>query len=73
MLHNTNGGSSDTELKLLAVTPTRVPSAVAAVTTVTRWRSCPAHAGMRVDPEQVLCDVSLNRFSCSLYHRRIGF
>ncbi|EPL13160.1 hypothetical protein CF150_05990 [Pseudomonas sp. CF150] len=35
MLHSTSGGSRDTELKLLAVTPTLRPETVAAVTTVT--------------------------------------
>ncbi|MNE32712.1 hypothetical protein D3C80_1263360 [compost metagenome] len=35
MLQRINGGSRDTELKLLAVTPTLRPLTVAAVTTVT--------------------------------------
>ena len=40
-LHSTNGGVSDTELNELAVSPTKVPSAVRAVTTVTPVANIP--------------------------------
>ncbi|MNH13884.1 hypothetical protein D3C79_734670 [compost metagenome] len=42
MLHKINAGSSDTELKLLAVTPTVRPSGAAAVTTVTPVAKLPS-------------------------------
>ena len=52
-LHSTSGGVSDTELKELAVSPTRVPSAARAVTTVTpvaseKIRALVARAGCDV-------------------------
>ena len=45
MLHSTSGGSRDTELKLLAVTPTLRPLASAAVTTVTPVAKLPRARG----------------------------
>lgn len=43
-LHNTIGGSSDTELKLFAVKPTGVPSAARVVITVTPVAKLPSAA-----------------------------
>src|SRR3990167_7450499 len=42
MLHSTSMGSSDTELKLLAVMPTRLPAASRAVMTVTPVANWPS-------------------------------
>ncbi|MCY1512859.1 hypothetical protein D9M68_473350 [compost metagenome] len=42
MLQRISGGSSDTELKLLAVTPALAPEAVAAVTMVTPVAKLPS-------------------------------
>ena len=59
-LHSTRGGSSDTELKELAVNPTGSPVALRAVTMVTPVANIPS-AALNSDREKLgACALRLN-------------